>query len=418
MKKKHTKQIFIGLVIPLLFIYSLQLKALADGCINCHREMDEELKAPAEAFQMDVHQKYGLNCSICHGGNPEQEDIDLAKDDSFKGIPLRKDIPELCGSCHSDSLYMRRYNPGLRIDQLELYWTSQHGQLLENGDAKAAVCTDCHGIHGILESSHPKSLSFPWNIPDTCGRCHSDKKYMEEYRISVTQIKEYKQSVHAHALFEKKDLSAPVCNDCHGNHGAVPPEVSSIAFVCRQCHPSAGELFSESPHKAAYEELEISECEACHGNHKIIPPSDEMLGTGEGAICIECHDPDSEAYAIADTIKQKLDSFQSKMLDAEDKLERADKQGVEVSEAKFRLQEAHTLLIQVRNLIHSISLDRIEEKIGEGQDVIRRVAEAGEAALREAKFRKRGLIIATIFIFLLAIAILLKIRQIEKKTPQ
>ena len=45
------------------------------------------------------------------------------------------------------------------------------------------------------------------------------------------------------------------------------------------------------------------------------------------------------------------------------------------------------------------------------------VIEAGEAALREAKFRKTGLIIATAFIFLLAMALYLKIRQIDKKTP-
>jgi predicted CXXCH cytochrome family protein len=418
MKKRYKKNILFELCVYLSFIFILHPNALADGCVDCHREMDEGLKAPAEAFQMDVHQKYGLSCTICHGGDPGQEDIDLAKDDSFKGAPLRKDIPKFCGSCNSDSLYMRRYNPNLRVDQLELYWTSQHGQLLSKGDTKVAVCTDCHGAHGILESSHPKSLSFPWNIPDMCGKCHSDKEYMKGYSISVTQIEDYKQSVHAHALFEKKDLSAPVCNDCHGNHGAIPPEVSSIAFVCRQCHPSAGELFSESPHKAAYDELEISECEACHGNHKILPPSDEMLGTGEGAVCIECHDSNSEAFAVAATIKQKLDSFKSKMQDAEDKLERADRQGVEVSEVKFRLQEAHTILIQVRNLTHSFSLDRIEEKIEEGQGVIEEVAEAGEAALREAKFRKRGLIVATLFIFLLALALLLKITQIEKQSPQ
>jgi predicted CXXCH cytochrome family protein len=418
MKKRRIENTLFQLLVFLSFIIIFHANVLADGCVDCHTEMDEELKAPAEAFQMDVHQKYGLSCASCHGGNPEQEDIDLAKDDSFKGIPGRKDIPQLCASCHSDSLYMRRFNPNLRVDQLELYWTSQHGQLLRKGDTKVAVCTDCHGIHGIREASHPKSLSFPWNIPDMCGKCHSDKEYMKGYRIPVTQMEDYRQSVHAQALFEKKDLSAPVCNDCHGNHGAVPPEVSSIAFVCRQCHPSAGKLFSESPHKAAYDELEISECEACHGNHKILPPSDEMLGTGERAICIECHDPDSEAYAVAATIKQKLDSFKSKMLDAEDKLERADKQGVEVSEAKYRLQEAHTILIQVRNLTHTFSLDRIEEKIKEGQGVIGEVAQAGETALREAKFRKRGLIIATVFIFLLALALLLKIRQIEKKAPR
>jgi len=312
---------------------------------------------------------------------------------------------------------MRRYNPSVRVDQLELYWTSQHGLLLKDGDLKVAICTDCHGIHGTLQSSQPKSKIFPWNIPETCGKCHADNEYMKEYGISVSQVSDYRESVHAHALFEKKDLSAPVCNDCHGNHGAVPPEISSISYVCRQCHPSAGELFSQSPHKAAFDELEIAECEACHGNHKILPPSDEMLGTSEGAICIECHDTESEAYQIATTIKQKLENFKAGMQNAESKLEKADKQGVEVSEIKFRLQEAYTVLIQVRNLIHSFSLDIIEEKIKEGEIVIGEVAEAGDAALREAKFRKRGLVVATIFIFLLAMALLLKIKQIEKKNP-
>lgn len=364
---------------------------------------------------MDIHQEYGLNCASCHGGNPDEEDIEAAKDLAFKGAPSRDEIPELCGSCHSDPTYMRRFNPGLRVDQLELYWTSHHGLLLKDGDIKVAVCTDCHGIHGILQSSQPKSSVFPWNIPDTCGICHADSEYMKEYGISVSQISDYRESVHAHALFDKKDLSAPVCNDCHGNHGAMPPEVSSISYVCRLCHPSAGELFSQSPHEPAYDELGIAECEACHGNHKILPPSDEMLGTGEGAVCIECHDTDSKAYEVAAVIKKKLESFKAKMQNAENKLEEADKQGVEISEAKFRLREAHTILIQVRNLIHSFSLDRIEEKISEGDTVISEVAEAGDEALREAKFRKSGLVIATIFIFLLAMALLLKIKQIEKK---
>lgn len=47
--------------------------------------------------------------------------FEKAKDQTFKGIPNKKEIPNLCGSCHSDSLYMRNYNPTIRVDQLELY---------------------------------------------------------------------------------------------------------------------------------------------------------------------------------------------------------------------------------------------------------------------------------------------------------
>jgi predicted CXXCH cytochrome family protein len=160
----------------------------------------------------------------------------------------------------------------------------------------------------------------------------------------------------------------------------------------------------------------ISECEACHGNHKILPPSDEMLGTGEKAVCIQCHEPDSEPYQIASLIKEKLDGFIEKIHHADNLLEQADRQGVEVSEPKFRLTEADTALILARNLTHSFSLVEIEEKIEQGEEIVAEVTKAGENALREAKFRKTGLIIATLFLFLLAIALFLKIRQMDKKT--
>jgi predicted CXXCH cytochrome family protein len=414
--KKNKIVYSFGLAVLVTFILQTGLYAQSNSCIDCHKELEDELLKPVENYKTDIHQQFGLSCADCHGGNPAEEDIDLAKDKSFIGIPERSQIPEFCASCHSDSSYMRRFNPSLRVDQEEIYWTSEHGQLLEKGDTKVAVCTDCHNTHGIQAATHPKSWTFPWNIPQTCGRCHSDQSYMKGYQISTSQWDDYKESVHAHALYEKKDLSAPVCNDCHGNHGAIPPEVTSIAFVCHQCHPSAADLFSQSHHKAVFDELGISECEACHGKHKIIRPTDEMLGTGEKAVCIQCHEPDTAPHQVAFRIKEKLDGFIEKIETAGNLLEQADREGVDVSEPKFRLTEANTALIFARNLIHSFSLADIEEKVEEGEKVAHEVIEAGEAALREAKFRKTGLIIATAFIFLLAMALYLKIRQITKNT--
>lgn len=377
--------------------------------------MEDNLKAPAENFAGDVHAQFGLGCQDCHGGNPAQEDVDLAKDRTFKGSPKRIDIPEFCGSCHSDSAYMRRFNPNLRVDQLEVYWTSQHGKVLKKGDATAAVCTDCHGVHGIQAANFPKSQTFPWNIPETCGRCHANPEVMKPYGISVQQGEEYKQSVHARALFEKKDLSAPVCNDCHGNHGAAPPEVTSIAFVCRQCHPSAGDLFSKSPHKEAFDSLGISECEACHGNHKIVPPSDEMMAGGQDDICLQCHEPGTNPYEKGIEIKSKIDDYVASSETAMALLSKAEKKGVEVSEARFKLQEANTALVLARNLIHSLSPSEIEASLGDGAKALAAVNAQGEDALREAKFRRSGLIVATSFLLLLAIALYLKIRQLQTR---
>ena len=161
----------------------------------------------------------------------------------------------------------------------------------------------------------------------------------------------------------------------------------------------------------------ISECEACHGNHKILPPSDSMLGTQEGAVCIQCHEADSEPYQLASRMKAKLDEFVSKIGEVESSLDKADRQGVDVGDPRFKLSEAKTLLIFVRNLTHTLDLSEVEKKIEEGERKASEVKAEGEAALKEARFRKEGLVIATFFILLLAIAIFLKIKQIEKKRP-
>jgi predicted CXXCH cytochrome family protein len=388
-----------------------------NSCIECHQQLEAELKAPVEGFAADVHKQFGLGCADCHGGNPAQEDVALAKDKTFRGAPQRAKIPEFCGSCHADSVYMKRFNPSIRVDQLEIYWTSKHGRLLKTGDTQVAVCTDCHGVHGIQTASFPKSLTFPWNVPQTCGRCHASAEHMKAYGIPTDQVEKYKESVHANSLFQKKDLSAPVCNDCHGNHGAAPPEVKSIAFVCRQCHPSAGELFSNSPHKVAFDGLGISECEACHGNHRILPPSDEMLAGGRTDVCTQCHDAGTKPHEAGLEMRKRITAFLAAMENDKSLLDGAERKGVEVSEAKFKLQEANTALVEVRNLTHGLSLTQVEAKLAEGGKVVEEVKAMGEAALKEARFRKAGLVVATVFILLLALALFLKIRDLQRGSP-
>jgi predicted CXXCH cytochrome family protein len=391
------------------------LLAQKNSCVECHGKLDDELKAPVEGFKLDVHQQFGLGCQDCHGGNPALDDEDKAKDKTFKGAPKRAQVPEFCARCHSDSAYIKTFNPRLRVDQLDLYKTSRHGELLKKGDTKVAVCTDCHGVHGIQTAKHPRSSTFPWNIPQTCGRCHADANFMKAYKIPTDQLGEYKQSVHAQALYEKKDLSAPACNSCHGNHGAAPPDVKSIAFVCRQCHPSAGELFSKSPHKKAFDEMGFSECDACHGKHKILRPTDDMLGTGGGAVCVQCHEPGSKPFVAAGRMKELLAGFGSEIEANQSLLDRAERKGVEVSDPKYRLQEIHTLLVSVRNLTHALDLADIEQKVGEGKSLLVGVRALGEAALREAKLRRTGLVVATVLLILFAFAFYLKIRQMKNR---
>ncbi len=305
------------------------------SCLSCHgnaENVDESSVQIVRAFEHDVHRQAGLSCQDCHGGNPDpavSDDMDAAMDPGFRphpfvGAPARTAIPDFCGRCHSDPDYMRRFRPGLRVDQEQEYWTSRHGQALRHGDRKVATCVDCHGTHGILAPGDPASPVYPTHVAETCRACHGSAEHMAGYQrddgtpLPIDQYALWRQSVHAQALLEKGDLSAPTCNDCHGNHGAVPPGLDSIAFVCGQCHGRESELFRASPKSRLFAEHNemladagpracaachdppepaakvtgihtFSECVTCHGNHAVIRPSVAMLGPLPDTPCAFCH---------------------------------------------------------------------------------------------------------------------------------
>jgi hypothetical protein len=49
---------------------------------------------------------------------------------------------------------------------------SFHGLASKSGSQTVANCASCHGVHGILPSSDPKSMINARNLPATCGKCH------------------------------------------------------------------------------------------------------------------------------------------------------------------------------------------------------------------------------------------------------
>ena len=155
------------------------------SCVACHGNadmFDGEQLAIVPAYADDVHAEVGLSCHDCHGGNPDpalSDDFISAMDPEFadnpyRGAPAKIDQPRLCGGCHSDPNYMRRFAPDARIDQEAEYATSQHGILLVAGDTAVAACVDCHGIHGIRRTGSPESSVYPSAVAETCGGCHAD----------------------------------------------------------------------------------------------------------------------------------------------------------------------------------------------------------------------------------------------------
>src|SRR5678816_1985298 len=90
---------------------------------------------------------------------------------------------------------------------------------------------------------------------------------MRPYGIRTDQFALYKTSVHARALYENGDTSAPTCNDCHGSHGAVPPGVDHVSNVCGSCHSREATMFREIEKKKHLDLEPCIQCLVCHGNH-------------------------------------------------------------------------------------------------------------------------------------------------------
>jgi hypothetical protein len=139
-----------------------------------------------------------------------------------------------------------------------------------------------------------------------------------------------------------------------------------------------------------------------------------MLAGGKSDVCSQCHDSGTKPFDAGLEMRRRLQAFVAAYAYDESLLGQAENKGVEVSEAKFKLQEATTALIEVRNLTHGLSLPGIEAKLTDGVKVLDDVRVRGDAALREASFRKTGLVVATAFILLLALALYLKIRDLQR----
>jgi predicted CXXCH cytochrome family protein len=403
------------MVLALFTFASAQKKS---SCIDCHVKLDDpRLSNPAKLFDNDVHRSRGLSCNDCHGGDPNADTSEAAKDPSkgYLGKPRTADIPAYCGKCHSDANLMKKFNPSLRVDQESEYYTSVHGRLLKSGEQKVATCISCHTVHGIRAVSDPLSSVYPLNVADTCAKCHGNADYMRAFKIPSDQVIKFRTSVHAKALYDKQDLSAPTCNDCHGNHGATPPGIASVANVCGQCHARQADLFQTSPHKAAFDQQGLAECVTCHSNHDIATPTDQMIGTQQGALCVNCHTDGDKGFAAAAHMRTRIDQLIASIDKSNEILSVAERKGMEVSKPKFDLKGATDALTHARVLIHSSSNIEVDKVVGPGLNVAGKGYQAGLDALAELSFRRKGLAVSLIFILFLALLVYLKIRQLETR---
>ncbi len=187
--------------------------------------------------------------------------------------------------------------------------------------AKAISCAGCHG-GDPRESNQNIAMSASRgfklrvqrrDIPEFCGRCHSDPNFMGKYQPPprVDSLAQYTNSVHGQRLAAGRKRAAE-CVDCHGVHNtrAVSDPLSTanpqrISQTCAKCHAATAEAFADSRHGKLFNTPHRPGCTVCHSSHAMKPATFAML-TGSTSVCAPCHRPGSKSARLAEEMAQFL----------------------------------------------------------------------------------------------------------------
>ena len=151
----------------LFFLRSTAVLANEDPspCVTCHSSLGGELAHPVTKWKGSVHDQNGIACDDCHGGNAavelgnlenlsgkefaEKQAAAMSKSDGFVGIPSGREMFDMCGQCHDDSVAR--------------YAGSIMGRAFLDGKGGPS-CVACHNAHDNIMPEVPKS----------CESCHKD----------------------------------------------------------------------------------------------------------------------------------------------------------------------------------------------------------------------------------------------------
>lgn len=358
--------------------------------------------AARQAFRDDVHASAGITCDGCHRAGQRSYAIS------------RTAVAPRCATCHSNAEYIKPFDPQLRVDQYTQYLTSTHGKQMATGETRVATCSDCHGAHGIRSVDDARSPVAPTNVARTCARCHADAARMAPFQLQPTPFADWSMSVHAAALLERGDLSAPTCSTCHGSHGATPPDVTEVANVCAQCHVQEAELFRASPKKTIFDDIGQPECLVCHSNHRIEPPADTWVGLSDPAVCAACHDATTNSADTIVAIRRGLDELTRSIDAGQATLARAARAGMLVDDGRTALREARDRQVHARVLVHGFAIAPFRDMSGEGVQAAETAKVIGELALHELQVRRVGLLAATVVIVGFLVTLGVKIRRLPR----
>ena len=198
-------------------------------CAECHQNSDlimqrgfGQPEAVPQFFE-SVHAQGLLqdglivapSCNDCHGVH------DIQTSSNPISPIYKRNVYKTCGTCHT------------RVE--DVYTQSVHGQLVESGDRRGPVCTDCHESHQIIS---PSSTAFKQYSDQKCGECHGD------------MLERYHETFHGKAM-ELGATNVASCYDCHGYHNVFrTDDIRSLIHdenrvaTCGKCHEGANTQFA------------------------------------------------------------------------------------------------------------------------------------------------------------------------------
>ena len=234
--------------------------------------------------------------------------------------------------------------------------------------------------------------------------------------ICLDIYKKYVNSVHGIDLLKNKDVSgAPACNDCHGNHGATPPGVSSIVNVCGTCHVNNFNFFKASRMGKKWKgDDDYHGCVTCHNNHDIQKPDDNFVGVSDNAICSDCHSEGDEGYSEAKKIHTELVSLASLYDSANVKLAKVKELGMDDIDIGFMLKDGHQALIKARTTVHTFSSAKVAKVTAPGVKITKSAIKKADEEISDYHTRRYGLSAATIALLILILGLYLKLRNLSK----
>jgi len=142
---------------------------IPETCAKCHSKIYDTYKDSMHGSALTEGNPDVPTCIDCHGVH----NIQNPTTNTF-----RNSTPFLCAKCHTDETIMSKY--GISTKVLDTYVSDFHGTTVKmfeetypDQPTNKPVCTDCHGIHDIVDVNDPSAgIALKSNLLVKCQQCH------------------------------------------------------------------------------------------------------------------------------------------------------------------------------------------------------------------------------------------------------